>query len=231
MHNYLLFGGGLDSSALALYLCATCGPENVTLCHVTYGQKAARPERRVTKHFAATLGCRYVLLHSDMRYSRASIMANTAVASDRNDNRLELRNPLLTLTVASYIASTTSPDHESTIHLGFHHELDGVFPDAMPLWFDAMKQVIRNASAHTIQIEAPFSGKTRTDIAAIGYKLRADFFRITHTCYEAKECGQCKHCQEKAEIQKAVMLREDASWSDPARCAVVRAGNVDSEGK
>lgn len=208
--HYILFGGGLDSSALALHLSLTQSPKSIVLCHYSYGQKAQASERRVTEDFAEMLGCGYELLTSDMRYSNAAIMENhDGIATDRNDNRLELRNPLLTLSLASYIASTKiSTTVGDRIYLGFHYEKDDVFPDALTDWLDGMRNTLRHATRHKFFIEAPFSYMSRLDIARAGYRIRKDFFEITHTCYEGTECGKCKHCIEKAEM-KSIIVREE----------------------
>ena len=198
MKNWILYGGGLDSTALAVSI-----DKPFSLMHIDYGQKAADKEYES----AESLVARYPLmilhtLNADLSFSNSAIMSG-GIATDRHANRLELRNPFLFMLAASYIASTDF-DNQHQILLGFHKEHDRVFPDACEDWIAHMNDMLSLATDCNIKVTAPFAKIERLDIAKIGYRYDPEFFDIAYTCYEAEECGRCKHCLEKRAMLKLI---------------------------
>lgn len=201
MHNnVVLYGGGLDSTALVLYLLSTLQSE-IILMHFDYGQKAAAGERRAAQKLVDKYPrCRLVgICGPEMyAYSTAAIL-NSSVKSteDRRSSMLELRNPLLLVYAASYWASR---GEEYSLWLGFHEELDDVFPDARAGWLLNAEAVINSASHIRGRVRAPFKDDPRIKIFQLGLKLDPDLVQIAYTCYESKVCGVCTHCKALKEM-------------------------------
>lgn len=204
----LLYGGGLDSTALALMLGDAYTPQAVHLVHVDYGQAAAGAELVAAGKLHAR-GFRLHTLSVPLRYSHAAIMHEGVVAGDRAQNVLPLRNVVLLSVAASYCATREWEGRQRiALYIGFHREDDNVFPDAHARWLTSMENVLTRASHHAFHLHAPFSHLSRLAIAQSGYRFAGrEFFDIAHTCYQSTPCGRCAHCDDleaiKAEVLKS----------------------------
>ena len=205
MKRIVLYGGGLDSTVLALSLAATYSPGEIELLHIDYGQKAA-PGERAAQSRMADRGFPVSCLSLDIDYSAASIMT-PGIANERASNVLELRNPLLVAFAASYAASIAE---RSMLYLGFHREDDNVFPDAHADWLRDMQSVLQQASHRSVLLMAPFCDLSRKDIFANGLQIEPALASLAYTCYEAEACGLCTHCRELE-----LMQRELGVWDAP----------------
>lgn len=202
MRHAILYGGGLDSTALIPYvkeritLLGAPNPRPI-LIHVDYGQKAVEAERDAAAFFSVRYDCELLLGNLDMSFSRAKIMKGVdGVGATGNDNRLELRNPLLIMYAASLLASTQG---DAAIYLGFHQEPEGAaFPDARMGFIEPLGLAIHWATNTDIRLLAPFSNLTRQDIVERAAATDMALIEKSHTCYEAATCHQCLHCKEKA---------------------------------
>lgn len=67
--NIVLYGGGLDSTAVVLVLLRN-GFQNIRLLHVDYGQKSTLSERNALLHFATKYNLTYTFLTMDMSNSK-----------------------------------------------------------------------------------------------------------------------------------------------------------------
>lgn len=209
--HIVLFGGGLDSTAVLLYLYNTLPVTefNVELVHVNYGQKAAEAEIESMVYFADKYQAEMKMLTMSMSYSTARIMKGTEIGKEKNSNRLELRNPALLSFVASYAASSYE---RSVLYVGFHLEPDGCFPDATVRYLNALELALNLATNRYIEIYAPLSDMTRFEILREAAATDSAVITKTHTCYEKVACGKCTHCVEKeAMVQKLLKANLHAS--------------------
>ena len=76
-----------------------------------------------------------------------------------------------------------------------------------------MNEAIYQGSGKQLHIEAPFVGKTKADIVALGLQLGVPY-QLTWSCYEGKElpCGKCGTCIDRAKAFAANGV------TDPAIC-------------
>ena len=91
-------------------------------------------------------------------------------------------------------------------HSGDH----AIYPDCREAFIKAMSTAMREGSYDGIEILAPYTNLTKSDIARHGAEAGVDF-SITYSCYKGgeKHCGRCGTCVERHE---AFML---AGLSDP----------------
>ena len=208
--HIILYGGGLDSTALFLFLNRhyrfTRQLNPIELLHVAYGQKAALAERHVGQYFADKYGAKFTQHYIDMSYSKSSIMRNTAIG-DADSNRLELRNLLLISFAASYAASKYE---WANIHVGFHAKPEGRgFPDARSGYLQGLQDVIKQTTDTPIKLEALFKDLTRQEILEFGYNLDKEIITHSHTCYEEVPCGKCVHCVEKRKMVDTLLWKKE----------------------
>ena len=87
-----------------------------------------------------------------------------------------------------------------TVMLANHSGDHSIYPDCRPGFVDAMSRAISEGTYDHISIFAPYTGMTKTEIAARGAQLGIDYAH-TYSCYKGGErhCGRCGTCRERRE--------------------------------
>jgi 7-cyano-7-deazaguanine synthase len=73
------------------------------------------------------------------------------------------------------------------------------FPDASPGFFGAMARALSIGLAAPIDVGAPFTGKSKTDVIRLGAELGVPF-ELTLSCMQpsgGQHCGRCSKCRER----------------------------------
>lgn len=91
-------------------------------------------------------------------------------------------------------------------HAGDH----AIYPDCRATFIDAMNQAMAYGTYKHINIYAPYTSLSKTDIAKVGKVLGIDYSK-TYSCYKGgeKHCGKCGTCVERKEALR------DAGIDDP----------------
>lgn len=81
-------------------------------------------------------------------------------------------------------------------HSGDH----AIYPDCRPDFVDAMSRAISEGTYEGIEIDAPYTNISKSDIARIGKRMGVDY-NLTYSCYKGgeKHCGKCGTCVEREE--------------------------------
>lgn len=198
--KYILYGGGIDSTALIPYVKDRDPRVELSLIHVDYGQKAILSELAAAGFFAGRYGATVIRLKTDLSYSASTIMRSTPVGCI-SDNRLELRNLVLIGLASSFIASKSLD--ESTLYIGYHWEpRDMPYPDASSEFFNSIKDTVKYGTSAKISLEAPFLNLNRYQIFEYAAFRDQTIINRSFTCYEEgpHECGICVHCKQKASM-------------------------------
>lgn len=91
-------------------------------------------------------------------------------------------------------------------HYGDH----AIYPDCRERFVEAMGEAMKRGTYAGVEIVAPYTSITKSDIARIGSEKGVDF-ALTYSCYKggAKHCGKCGTCVERKEAMR------DAGITDP----------------
>jgi 7-cyano-7-deazaguanine synthase in queuosine biosynthesis len=184
----LLYGGGIDSTALLLHLRRTMRDEVVAL-FVDYGQGASEAERAACATWCERTDT--VMVSRRVRVQDEGGMFDPA----RTDFKVEGRN-LLLLREAAIVAIERNA---TRIALGFHVEpSERPYPDAtidaLNTYNDCLRHVFGRGD---VEVVAPFRLMSRLDIASLGHALDHRLLQDAHTCYRATPCGTCPHCKQR----------------------------------
>lgn len=198
MSGILLTGGGVDSTALLVWLRKLKPEERLTALHVDYGQKAVLGEKNSVSYFCKKyeVPVTYATISLEL-LAKAAILRGEKIGALEAQNCLDGRNVVLMGMAAIYAATL----QVGTVYVGFHREPeDGNFPDATEQALSAMQEVIEKAYVWRVRLEAPLQRFSRLEILRVGIAMDAEIADKSFTCYEAgeKECGKCVHCQKKA---------------------------------
>jgi len=201
MKKILLSGGGLDSSALFLYLRTM--KVDFEVLHFNYGQKAFKGERLAVNYFCEKYGIKRVENSSYFDFSSTGNVLLTGMGPSVGDspeainkNKLECRNLVLLSMVVSLVASFGGGD----IYLAYHKEpIDAPFPDATSLFLSKFRSLVEYSTGEEVRILAPFQEHdfSRQLIFNYGLKKDPEFVEKSFTCYESTDevkCGSCAHC-------------------------------------
>lgn len=197
MGGILLYGGGLDSTALLIHLASRGRP--LIVLHVNYGQVAYALERKAAEFFCNRYTMSYDTVDIDLKY----LAPGASIVGGEGGDMMDGRNLVLIAAGAMY-ASTV--DHEN-IYVGYHKEPDDhPFPDATREALDAAQVALNAMFKKRVRILAPFANEERLQIVKHACSRESLFFSHTHTCYRDIEggCGECAHCKQKAGFMKAM---------------------------
>lgn len=227
MKALVLSSGGVDSTTALALAIEKYGKENVVALSVSYGQKHDK-ELRAAKAVAEYYGVEQLFLDLSLifQYSNCSLLQQSDQEIPEESYAQQIEKTGGTTPVSTYVpfrnglflsaaASVALSKECSVIYYGAHADdaAGAAYPDCSQAFHDAMNQAIYEGSGKQLRIEAPFVGKTKTDIVALGLKHHVPY-QLTWSCYEGKDepCGKCGTCIDRARAFAANGV------SDPAIC-------------
>lgn len=209
--SIMVLSGGMDSTTM-LHDYA----ERIALA-VTfdYGSNHNAREIDCARYNCALLGIELVEVKMDFigRLFNSSLLsgADAIPEGDYADDNMRstvvpFRNGIM-LAAAAGLAESRGLH---TVMLANHSGDHSIYPDCRPGFVDAMSRAISEGTYDHISIFAPYTGMTKTEIAARGAQLGIDYAH-TYSCYKGGErhCGRCGTCRERREALR------DAGLDDP----------------
>lgn len=227
MKALVLSSGGVDSTTALALAIEKYGKENVVALSVSYGQKHDK-ELRAAKAVAEYYGVEQLFLDLSLifQYSNCSLLQQSDQEIPEESYAQQIEKTGGATPVSTYVpfrnglflsaaASVALSKECSVIYYGAHADdaAGAAYPDCSQAFHDAMNQAIYEGSGKQLRIEAPFVGKTKADIVALGLKYHVPY-QLTWSCYEGKgePCGKCGTCIDRAKAFAANGV------SDPAIC-------------
>ncbi len=225
----VLLSGGMDSTVLLANALAEGSTVEAVSIH--YGQRHARELEA-----AGSIARYYRLRHDvvDLTPLR-DLLAGSALTTgpDVPDGHYADENMRVTvvpnrnmimLSVAAGIAAARGHRHVATaVHAGDHF----IYPDCRPEFTAAVSlaAMLGTAGYGDVDIVAPFVRKTKTEIARLGYTLRAPL-AMSWSCYKggSQHCGRCGTCVERAEAFHDAGVPDPTDYVDPEFFKTAKAG-------
>lgn len=213
MNALVLSSGGVDSTTALALAIQTYGKEHVIALSVSYSQKHDK-ELQAAKAVAQYYGVEQLFLDLGLifQYSNCSLLQQSTEEIPEESYAQQIQKTGGMVPVSTYVpfrnglflsaaASIALSKNCSVIYYGAHADdaAGAAYPDCSPVFNDAMNQAIYEGSGRQLHIEAPFVGKTKADIVAIGLALHVPY-HLTWSCYEGgeKPCGKCGTCIDRA---------------------------------
>lgn len=102
-----------------------------------------------------------------------------------------------------------------TLMMANHGGDHAIYPDCRPGFVKAMSQAISEGTYEHIEIFAPYTNLTKTDIARRGAELGIDYSH-TYSCYKGGErhCGRCGTCTERRQAFADAGLPDPTLYED-----------------
>lgn len=199
--SVIVVSGGMDSITL-LYEYR----ERIALgVSFDYGSNHNAREIPFAELHCRRLGIPHLTIPLDFmhRYFRSSLLEGAEAIPEGNyddDNMkstvVPFRNGIM-LSIAAGLAESRGLHYVMMANHGGDHT---IYPDCRPAFVDAMSQATEAGTYVGVQVRAPYTQITKTDIARRGAALGIDYTE-TWSCYKGGErhCGKCGTCRERIE--------------------------------
>lgn len=207
----MVLSGGMDSTTM-LHDYA----ERIALA-VTfdYGSNHNAREIDCARYNCALLGIELVEVKMDFigRLFNSSLLSGADAIPEGDYADANMRSTVVPFRNGIMLAAAAGLAESRGLHtvmLANHSGDHSIYPDCRPGFVDAMSRAISEGTYDHISIFAPYTGMTKTEIAARGAQLGIDYAH-TYSCYKGGErhCGRCGTCRERREALR------DAGLDDP----------------
>ncbi len=192
------------------------GMDSVTLLHeykdrialavsFNYGSNHNAREIECARFHTALLEIEHIVIPLDFmsHYFKSSLLSGSDAIPEGNyddDNMkstvVPFRNGIM-LSVACGLAESNGLRHVLIANHGGDH---AIYPDCRSGFIDAMSKAMAEGTYDGVDINAPYTHLTKSDIARRGHEVGVDFSH-TYSCYKGgnKHCGVCGTCRERKE--------------------------------
>ncbi len=197
----LVLSGGMDSTTM-LY---DYRDEIAVALNFSYGSNHNQRERECARYNCAKLGIELIEIDLDFmgRYFESSLLQGADAIPEggyaeenMKSTVVPFRNGIM-LSIAAGLAESRSLKRVMIAnHAGDHT----IYPDCRPEFIESMDKAIAAGTFADVNLYAPYTDMTKSQIAARGAEVGVDFAH-TYSCYKGgeKHCGRCGTCVERRE--------------------------------
>lgn len=209
--SVIILSGGMDSVTL-LY----DQKDDIALA-VTfdYGSNHNKREAELAAYHCKQLGIEHIIIPLSFihDYFKSSLLEGADAipeghyqADNMKSTVVPFRNGIM-LSIACGLAESRGL---TKVLIANHAGDHAIYPDCRATFISAMNDAMANGTYEHINIYAPYTSLSKTDIAKIGKTLGIDYSK-TYSCYKGgeKHCGKCGTCVERKEALR------DAGIDDP----------------
>ena len=153
-------------------------------------------ERLGIKHIVIHLGFMHQYFKSSLLEGAEAIPEGNYDEENMKSTVVPFRNGIM-LSIASGVAESNGLKYVMMANHGGDHT---IYPDCRPEFVSAMSEATRLGTYPGIEVLAPYTEITKSDIARHGKALGIDYAE-TWSCYKGGEhhCGKCGTCRERIE--------------------------------
>ena len=153
-------------------------------------------ERLGIKHIVINLGFMHQYFKSSLLEGAEAIPEGNYDDENMKSTVVPFRNGIM-LSIAAGVAESNGLKYVMMANHGGDHT---IYPDCRPEFVSAMSEATRLGTYPGIEVLAPYTGITKSDIARHGKALGIDYAE-TWSCYKGGEhhCGKCGTCRERVE--------------------------------
>ena len=153
-------------------------------------------ERLGIKHIVINLGFMHQYFKSSLLEGAEAIPEGNYDDENMKSTVVPFRNGIM-LSIAAGVAESNGLKYVMMANHGGDHT---IYPDCRPEFVSAMSEATRLGTYPGIEVLAPYTEITKSDIARHGKALGIDYAE-TWSCYKGGEhhCGKCGTCRERIE--------------------------------
>lgn len=153
-------------------------------------------ERLGIKHIVINLGFMHQYFKSSLLEGAEAIPEGNYDEENMKSTVVPFRNGIM-LSIAAGVAESNGLKYVMMANHGGDHT---IYPDCRPEFVSVMSEATRLGTYPGIEVLAPYTDITKSDIARHGKALGIDYAE-TWSCYKGGEhhCGKCGTCRERIE--------------------------------
>ena len=214
--SLIILSGGMDSVTMLHDFC------NDIALAVTfdYGSNHNKREAACAAYHCQLLGIKHILIHLDFmgKYFKSSLLEGAEAipeghyaSENMKSTVVPFRNGIM-LAIACGIAESNGLKH---VMMSNHSGDHAIYPDCRQEFVDAMTAAMTAGTYEHIDLVAPYTAISKTDIARIGKRLGIDY-STTYSCYKGGEhhCGKCGTCVERKEALRDAGIDDNTIYDD-----------------
>ena len=214
--SIIILSGGMDSVTL-LY----DQKERIALAITfDYGSNHNKREAAFAHKHCEALGIEHLLIPLDFmgRYFKSSLLegADAIPEGDYDEANMKstvvpFRNGIM-LSIACGIAESRGL---TKVMIANHFGDHSIYPDCRAEFIRPMSEAMRAGTYIGVEIIAPYTDISKTDIALIGKRLGIDYSQ-TYSCYKGGErhCGKCGTCMERKEALREAGIEDNTLYEE-----------------
>ena len=214
--SLIILSGGMDSVTMLHDFC------NDIALAVTfdYGSNHNKREAACAAYHCQLLGIKHILIPLDFmgKYFKSSLLEGAEAipeghyaSENMKSTVVPFRNGIM-LAIACGIAESNGLKH---VMMSNHSGDHAIYPDCRQEFVDAMTAAMTAGPYEHIDLVAPYTAISKTDIARIGKRLGIDY-STTYSCYKGGEhhCGKCGTCVERKEALRDAGIDDNTIYDD-----------------
>ena len=183
-----------------------------------YGSTQNHREQQYAVKQCQALGIKHLIIHLDFmhKHFKSALLETPDDIPEGNydDENMKstvvpFRNGIM-LSIACGIAESNGLKRVMIANHGGDHT---IYPDCRPEFINAMSRAMQQGTYEKIEIFAPYTNITKTDIARRGKDLNIDY-SMTYSCYKGgeKHCGKCGTCRERIEALREAGIPDPTTY-------------------
>lgn len=214
--SVIIISGGMDSTTLLYDM-----KERIAL-GVSFDYGSNHNEREISfarlhcdrlgiKHIVIRLGFMHEYFKSSLLEGADAIPEGHYADDNMKSTVVPFRNGIM-LAIAAGIAESNGLKYVMMANHGGDH---AIYPDCRPEFVKAMSAATKAGTYPGIEVLAPYTDLTKTDIARRGKQLGIDYAE-TWSCYKGGErhCGKCGTCVERREALRDAGIDDTTEYAE-----------------
>ncbi len=185
-----------------------------------YGSNHNAKEIPLAKMHCDRLGIEHITIPLEFmgRYFQSSLLEGAEAIPEGNYDEENMKSTVvpfrngIMLSIAAGLAESRGLKYIMMANHGGDHT---IYPDCRAEFVEAMSNATRLGTYPGIEIRAPYTGITKTDIARHGKALGIDYAE-TWSCYKGGDvhCGKCGTCRERQEALRDAGIEDKTVYSE-----------------
>lgn len=214
--SLLVLSGGLDSTTM-LYDYADSIALAVTF---QYGSNHNKREAAFAKYHCEQLGIEHIEIDLAFmgKYFKSSLLEGADAIPEGNYDEENMKStvvPFRNGIMLSVAAGLAESRRLKKVMMANHSGDHTIYPDCRPEFAEAMGQAINLGTYIGVELVAPYTMLSKSDIVRRGAELGIDYTK-TYSCYKGGEvhCGVCGTCRERKEAFALAGVEDKTKYSE-----------------
>lgn len=213
--SLIILSGGMDSVTL-LYE----KKESIAMAlSFDYGSNHNKMELKFAKYHCKKLGIKHIIIRLNFftKYFNSSLLQGKSAIPEGNykeDNMKSTVVPFRNGIMLSIAAGIAESNKLKKVLIANHFGDHSIYPDCTEKFINSICLAISNGTYENIEVSAPYTNISKSDIAKIGNRFFIDYSK-TYSCYKGEElhCGKCGTCIERQEAFALSGLKDPTKYN------------------